>query len=197
MDELLLLLEDLDKCIVGKYVVWGGLMLGLHRDNKPLHWDKDIDICLIDDAYIDYDKLPESIGTQQYYMHEKIYRKGHKIFKPGNRWSEYVSYIRMLPENVGLNRAQLFKIAKETYYQDYIDPEFTEVFIDIDRLSLDSENQYKNKYFPKCYFLKKEIESIQYIDYEDYSIPVPTYLDDICCRHYGKNWDIPDPAWKY
>jgi len=54
-----------------------------------------------------------------------------------------------------------------------------------------------NKYFPKCYFLKKEIESIQYIDYEDFSIPVPTYLDDICCRHYGKNWDIPDPAWKY
>ena len=197
MNELLDLLKDLDKCIVGNYVVWGGLMLGLHRGGKPIENDKDIDICLIDDAYIDYDKLPDSIGTQQYYMHEKIYRRGESTFKPKNKWSEYCSYIRMIPENVGKNRCEIFKIASKTYSEGYIEPEFTDVFIDIDRLSLDSENQYKNQYFPKCFFLKKEISSIQYIEYNDLSIPVPTYLDDVCSRHYGDNWETPNKDWKY
>lgn len=197
MDDLLELLKDLDKCIVGKYFVWGGLMLGLHRDGKPIDGDNDIDIVLVDDAYIDFDKLPESIGCQQYYMHKKIYRKGFPVFKPKNKWNEYCSYVRMLPENVGKNRCQVLREASKSYGDEYIEPYFSNVYIDVDHLRINSDNVYKNKYFPKCYLNKKEVDSIQYVQYASMSIPLPTYLDDVCARHYGESWTMPDPNWLY
>lgn len=197
--DLIDLLKDLSSCIVGKWIVYGGAMLGLHRDGKFLEWEKDIDIVLIDDAYIDYDKLKthESIGVQEYYMHTKIYRKGFPKYKVKNKWNEYVSYIRMLPENVGKNRAQLLKIASQTYSEEYKDSEFTICFIDVETMKLDKDNQYKTKYFPKCYFEKKEIDNIQYIQYGNMSIPTATYLDSVCARHYGEDWTIPNSNWKY
>tara|TARA_R110002050_G_scaffold128705_1_gene250044 strand:+ start:70 stop:663 length:594 start_codon:yes stop_codon:yes gene_type:complete len=197
MDDLLDLLKDLDKAIVGKYFVWGGLMLGLHRDGKPIDGDNDIDIVLVDDAYIDYSKLPESVGSQKYYMQEKIYRRGYPTFKPKNKWTEYISYIRMLPENLGKNRCQILKIASKSYSDEYIKPEFSNIYIDVDYLKLDKDSQYKNKYFPKCYLKEKEIKSIQYVEYASMHIPMPTYLDDVCERHYGETWNIPDANWKY
>ena len=197
MNDLLELLKDLDKAIEGKYFVWGGLMLGLHRDGCPIKNDNDIDIVLVDGAYIDYDKLPDSIGSQQYYMHEKIYRRGHPTFKPKNKWNEYCSYIRMLPENVGKNRCEILKIASDSYAEDYIKPDFSNVYIDVDYLHLDKDSQYKNKYFPKCYLKKEEVDSIQYFDYGGLSLPMPVYLDEVCNRHYGNTWDIPNPNWKY
>ena len=198
-NDLLNLLKDLSTCIVGKWVVYGGTMLGLHRDGKFLDWEKDIDIVLIDDAYIDMDKLKSfnSIGFQDYYMHRKIYRKGFPVFKPKNKWTEYVSYIRMLPENVGKNRAELLKIASQTYSEQCITSHFTTCFIDVENMKLDSDEQYKSIYFPKCYFKKKEIDNIQYIEYGNMSIPLPTYLDEVCARHYGEDWHIPNKDWLY
>jgi len=196
-DNLLNLLKDLGECIEGKWFVWGGLMLGLHRDGKFIKGDNDIDIVLVGDAYIDYDKLPDSIGSEQYYMHEKIYRRGHPTFKPKNKWIEYCSYIRMLPENVGKNRCEILKIASKTYSDGYIEPNFSNVYIDIDYLKLDKDSQYKNKYFPKCYFKKEEVDSIQYFEYEGQSLPMPVNLDEVCRRHYGPSWNIPDPDWIY
>ena len=197
MNDLLELLRDLEKAIVGKWFVWGGLLLGLHRDGKPIDGDNDIDIVLVDDAYIDYSKLSESIGSQQYFMHEKIFRRGHPTFKPKNKWNEYCSYIRMLPENVGKNRCEILKEASKTYSDGYIEPEFSNVYIDVDYLKLDKDSQYKNKYFEKCYLKEKEVSSLQYVEYASMSIPLPCYLDDVCERHYGENWTVPDKNWKY
>ena len=195
-NELLDLLNDLSKAIVGDWVVYGGLMLGLHRDGKPLHWDNDIDILLFDDAYIDFNLLPESVSHQKYYMNNKVYRKNKKIFKPKHDWIEYMSYIRMKPENKGKNRCEIMRIASNTYSNEYIKPEFTEVFIDVETVKLDFD-RYTPKYWDRCYFLQKEINSILYKEYNGMSIPLPNDLDTVCERHYGTDWTTPNPKWKY
>lgn len=196
MDDLTDLLRDLIPAIKGKWILWGGGMLGLHRDGKFIQGDNDLDIVLFDDAYIDFELLPDSIGSQMYYMNLKVYRRGHKIFKPANKWNEYLSFIRMKKENEGKNRCQVMKLASKTYSDEYIIPRFTECFIDVERVHLEND-RYIPKYFRKCYFKKKEIDNIQYIQYENMSIPVPCYLDDVCSRHFGEDWHIPRPDWKY
>ena len=196
MDDLTDLLRDLIPAIKGKWVLWGGGLLGLHRDGKFIQGDNDLDIVLFDDAYIDHDLLPDSIGSQMYYMNLKVYRRGHKIFKPKNNWNEYISFIRMKKENEGKNRCQVMKIASKTYKEEFIIPRFTECFIDVERVQLDGD-LYIPKYFRKCYFKKKEVDNIQYIQYENMSIPIPAYCCDVCDRHFGEDWEIPQPNWKY
>tara|TARA_R110001632_G_scaffold72816_4_gene168036 strand:- start:4188 stop:4781 length:594 start_codon:yes stop_codon:yes gene_type:complete len=197
MEHLSILLNDIIPAIKGKWCLWGGGLLGLHRSGKFIDGDNDLDIILFDDAYIDYNLLDkESIGSQNYYMNQKIYRKGKKIFKPKNKWIEYCSFIRMKDENKGKNRAEVLRIASNTYSQDYIKPEFTECFIDVEYIK-EKDDRYTPQYFRKCYFEKKEIDNIIYKQYGNMSIPIPSNLDIVCERHFGKNWRIPDPAWKY
>ena len=188
-NKLLALLKELSECIVGEWVVVGGAMLGIHRDCKLIEGDNDIDIYLLQGSYIK--KLPKHIGSQSYYMNDKIYYKDEEVWKPKNKWLEYISFVRMKPELKGLNRAELTAIACKTYQQEYIEPEFSDVQIDVHYLREDGTVPYWDKYNLKPIELNN-IEVIEYTDeYTTINLPVPGSLDDVCLRHYGPNWRIP------
>ena len=188
-NKLLGLLAELKECIIGEWVLVGGAMLGIHRDCKLIEGDNDIDIFLLQGSYIG--NLPKHIGTQSYYMDTKVYYKNEPIWKPKNKWLEYLSFCRMKPELKGLNRPQLAAIASKTYKEEYIEPEFTEVHIDVHYLQDDGTVPY----WPKYDLKPEELSNIEYIEYSDefttLLLPLPGCLDSVCNRHYGSTWRVP------
>jgi len=188
-NKLLALLKELSEFIVGEYVLVGGGMLGLHRNGKLIDGDNDLDIYLLPGSYIG--DLPKHIGNQSYYMNDKIYYKNEEIWRPKNKWLEYLSYCRMKPELKGLNRPQLAAAASKTYKEEYIEPEFTSVHIDVHYLREDGTVPFWRKYDLK----PEELSNIQYIEYSDefttLLLPLPGNVDNVCRRHYGENWRVP------
>tara|TARA_R110002020_G_scaffold224651_3_gene434475 strand:- start:1047 stop:1658 length:612 start_codon:yes stop_codon:yes gene_type:complete len=189
-NKLLALLKELSEFIVGEYVLVGGGMLGLHRNGKLIDGDNDLDIYLLPGSYIS--TLPKHIGIQSYYMDTKVYYKNEPPWKPKNKWLEYLSFCRMKPEMKGLNRPQLTAASSKTYKEEYIEPEFTEVHIDVHYLREDGTVPF----WEKKYDLKpEELSNIQYIEYSDefttLLLPLPGSLNDVCCRHYGPTWRVP------
>ncbi len=188
-NKLLALLSELKECIYGEWVLVGGAMLGFHRDCKLIINDNDIDIYLLPGSYIG--DLPKHIGNQSYYMNDKIYYKNESLPKAKNKWLEYLSFCRMKPELKGLNRPQLAAIASKTYKEEYIEPEFTEVHIDVHYLRDDGTVPFWRKYDLK----PEELSNIQYIEYSDefttLLLPLPGCLDSVCNRHYGPTWLLP------
>ena len=188
-NKLLGLLKELNECIFGEWVLVGGAMLGIHRDCKLIEGDNDIDIFLLQGSYIG--NLPKHIGTQSYYMNDKIFYKNEPLWKPKNKWLEYLSFCRMKPEMKGLNRPQLTAASSKTYKEEYIEPQFTEVHIDVHYLQDDGTVPF----WPQYDLKSEELSNIQYIEYYDeYTtllLPLPGNLDGVCSRHYGHNWRIP------
>ena len=134
------ILRNLIDCIEGDWFVCDGALIGLIREGGMLSYDDDIDIYLLPDSKINIDKLKEKeLSYQDYYMCGKVYDKNNEYIKK-NTWLEFVNYNRHLPENYGMNRAELLKASKKHYFNNYIKAEFTYPCIDIFYLKCDVFN---------------------------------------------------------
>lgn len=185
--ELFRLLKELDKCIVGKWCLVGGGLLGLIRDGEFIDWDNDLDIYLLPGSYVDESKISSECGIQKYYMDTKFYFKNEYNYKPKNRWLEFISFIRTTPEMQGKNRAEVLVEASKRYKQEYIKPEFTNIFIDIYNLKEDGTIKYWDNY----YLLPEEFSQLILYEFQNYQIPIPFQSKKVLERHYGPTYLVP------
>ena len=130
-EKLKIMLKDLIPCIEGKWFVGDGALLGLIRKGDLLEFDDDIDIFITPETKINWDKLPDKYNYYKDYICYKIYnglgREPHKI----SPWIRYLQYMRLLPENRGCNRAELFKLASKTYREEMIQMNYKAPWLDI------------------------------------------------------------------
>lgn len=186
-NELLRLLKELDKCIVGKWCLVGGGLLGLIRDGEFIDYDNDLDIYLLPGSYVDLKKIDSQCGIQKYYMDTKFYFKNENIYKPKNRWLEFMSFIRTTPEMKGKNRSEVMVEASKRYKDEYIEPEFTNIFIDIYNLEEDGTIKFWDNY----YLLPEEFSQLILYELLNYEIPIPSKAMEVLVRHYGEDWKTP------
>ena len=191
--------KKLIPCIKGKWFMSDGCLLGHLRHNRSfIPWDTDIDIYLLPGSYIDKDMLKDQgLNHQKYYLCDKIYNKKNPIFKPKNKWTEFLDYTRVLPEHQGFNRYELLKASKLLYKEEYIEPVFTEIHIDVMYLEkYDGDYYYPYNYSNQnftdyiCY-TNDMIRNIYYNEWCGIKVPIPYHTIDVLRMLYGPEW------WKW
>ena len=200
-EKLKIMLKDLIPCIEGKWFVSDGALLGLIRKGELLEFDDDIDIYILPETKIHWDKLPDKYKYYKDYICFKIYnglgRQPHKI----SPWIRYNQYMRLLPKNRGLNRANLLKLASKTYREEKIDMNYKAPWIDIILLEKDVENegQYNLPYIwnkTEFYYTKENLKLD--INYDlGYPINIPHKANEVLERIYGKDYMIEDRNHSY
>lgn len=198
-EQLITMLDDLSKMISGKWFVGDGALLGITRDKKLIEWDDDIDIYLLPDSYI---TIPDKsfYEIDKYYMNDKFYNSLNPRAKL-NSWTQYCSYKRTLPENKGLNRAELAKKVCSTYRSEARNHRFSTPNIDIFYLKYNEEtDEYIIPYWENVItYSYEELDELEFNTDLGISIPVPnpTHAKNILTRQYGKDWWVPNPKFKY
>jgi len=198
---LLELLKDICPMIYGKWFLGAGGLLGITRNKALIDHDHDIDIFLLPGSYI---KLPKTskYKVQKYYMNDKFYDSTRPRTKL-NKWLEYLSFQRLLPENQNINRRKLITNVKDKYRLEFINHEFSLPNIDIFYLTDNPEKKrYEYPYWTDIYNLYYNYDELEVIGANmDLGFMIPTPLPDksetICERHYGSNWRTPDPKFRY
>jgi len=193
--KLLDMLEELIPNINGKWFLSDGGLLGLHRDNKLIDWDFDLDIYILEDTTINLDLT--SLKTQKYYACDKIYKEGN-TFQYANSWLEYIRYKRLLPQYKNLNRAQITKEISHDYKNEKIIKEYTSPHIDIFTLKKEGDKYiYKDGLYSRMFYLQEEIEDLEVIYYNGIAINIPSKTEVILNRLYGSDYMIPNPNYQF
>jgi len=200
-EKLKIMLKDLIPCIEGKWFLSDGGLLGLIRKGELLEFDDDLDIFILPETKIHWDKLPDKYKYYKDYICYKIYnglgRQPHKI----SPWIRYNQYMRLLPKNRGLNRANLLKLASKTYREEVIEMKYKAPWIDIFVLEkdVDSDNYIIPYYFNKdklFYYTKENLELD--INYDlGYPINIPHKANEVLERQYGKDYMIENRNFLY
>tara|TARA_R110000823_G_scaffold4180_1_gene15771 strand:- start:839 stop:1411 length:573 start_codon:yes stop_codon:yes gene_type:complete len=188
--DLLNMLKQLIKCIDGDYFLSDGGLLGIIRQRSLLEHDDDLDIYLLPGSTINFDKLKEyNLDSHKWYSDTKIYSTLNPINKK-NRWIEYCSFIKT--HNLHLNRAEVFKLAKETYRDKFIEPKFTTPYIDIYYINEDLTIDL----WPQTYFFQNEIETTE-TNCLGFPVKIPIGYKNILSRNYGYDWKITKKDFHY
>lgn len=194
------MLQELIPFIKGPWFLSDGGLLGIIRQQDLLDHDDDLDIYLLPGSTIE---IPDdhSLAICDYYMEQKVYRKDEPKFNP-NLWLEYLSYLRCIPVASGMNRAQLFSLAKSRYAVEQVVPEFSKPYIDIFKLKYGDPisyhycipiwTEYKNQYYTI-----KEAESLQESNALGFKVYLPNNPEDVLERLYGKDWRIENQNFLY
>ena len=199
-EKLKIMLKDLIPCIEGKWFLSDGALLGLIRKGDLLEFDDDIDIYILPETKIHWDKLADKYGYYKDYICYKVYnglgRQPHKI----SPWIRYNQYMRLLPENRGLNRANLLKLASKTYREEKIDMNYKAPWVDIFVLEKDKDSD--NYIIPyiwnktEFYYTKENLELD--INYDlGYPINIPHKANEVLERQYGEDWMIENKNFSY
>lgn len=200
-EKLKIMLRDLIPCIEGKWFVADGALLGLIRQGDLLEFDDDIDIFILPETKIHWDKLPDKYNYYKDYMCYKIYdrlgREPHKI----SPWLRYNQYIRLLPEHRGFNRAKLLKLASATYREEAIEMKYKKPWLDIFVLEKDkgSDNYIIPYYFTKdkLFYYTKENLKLN-INYDlGFEINIPNKAEEVLERQYGGEYLIEKRDFLY
>lgn len=193
--ELKEMLKDLSNYIDGEWMVGGGALLGLVRSKDLIEWDDDIDIYLMPDAKIN---LPKECkyAIQEYYMDIKFYLKRNKP-KKRNTWLEYLSYKRICPKQIGLNRPQLTARCSKTYPSESIIPTFTDPYIDIYYLKWDGEKYIVGENWPTIFFSEEEVLPMDTNSDLGFDVPIPNNVHSILKQQFGDNYMTPDKNFNY
>ena len=193
--ELLYILDKLIDCIEGDWFVGDGALLGIVRNGDLIEHDDDIDLYLLPGSKINYEKL-EKVGlkSDHYYLNEKIYNPdGEIVIK--DPWKEYCGIVKLM--NKGLNRADILKLASQSYKTQKKEIIHTYPNIDIFYL-YESDGKYTvSSWEDYVIFEKNEVETL--VKYELYDIPIfiPSFAENILERQYGIDWIIPNKDFKY
>lgn len=188
--DLLDILEDLIKCIDGKWFIGNGALLGIIRQRSLLEYDTDIDLYLLPNSTINFEKLSKyNLDYQHWYSDLKIFSTLNPKNKK-NKWLEYCSYIKT--HNLNLDRPRVFSLAKETYKEKGLQPKFTMPYIDVYFINED----LKVDQWPETYYFQNEIETREYNCFK-FPVNIPIGYKNILNRNYGYKWKEKDPNWKY
>tara|TARA_R110002020_G_scaffold138314_1_gene308176 strand:- start:255 stop:950 length:696 start_codon:yes stop_codon:yes gene_type:complete len=193
LDNLKLLLPCIEPA--NGYFMSDGALLGYIRENGFIKNDNDIDLMFLPGTKINMNKLKQSgLDYQDYYICGKVYDKKDNLYKVKNKWIEFLDYTRVLPEHEGFNRFELLKASKKLYEEEYIEPKFSEPFIDIFYLE-ELDNKYyvpynfKNSHFTSypCYINDSVIKRYKNMFY-DCSVLIPYHTIDVLRMLYGPDW---------
>tara|TARA_R110001606_G_scaffold395713_1_gene568659 strand:+ start:721 stop:1344 length:624 start_codon:yes stop_codon:yes gene_type:complete len=194
------MLQELIPFIKGPWFLSDGGLLGIIRQQDLLDHDDDLDLYLMPHTRIE---IPEdsNLAICDYYMEKKVYRKDEPKFNP-NRWLEYLSYLRCIPEARGMNRRQLFSFAKSRYAIENIEPEFSKPYIDIFELKYGDPLSYHYcipiwTEFKNQYYTIPEVESLEENNDLGFKIFIPKKAEDVLERLYGENWRIENQKFLY
>jgi len=197
MTTLLENLKELIPRIKGKWFLADGGLLGIVREGKLIDFDNDIDLYILPDTTIDLEG--SDFKKQEYYICDKIYNINNDKCKL-NTWLEYMSYIRLLNSDKNLNRSQLMLLAKETYNEKKITPQFTNNHIDIFPIKKMEDNTWRVKndsaFKLSTYLNEEDLELKENYDL-GFKIYIPSNCEKILERQYGKDWRIPNKDFKY
>ena len=196
------MLKNLIPCIEGKWFVGDGALLGLIRQKDLLDFDDDVDIFILPETKINWDKLPNNLKYYKDYVCYKVYDDRNGKSPQISDWIRYNQYIRLLPEYRGLNRAELLHVASKTYKEEKIEKKYTKPWIDIFILEKDVENE--GQYNVPYYFSKDrhDLYTKENLDLKEnydlgFKINIPNKAEEVLERQYGKDWMIENKDFKY
>ena len=193
------LLQALIPCIDGTWFISCGGLLGIVREGDLLEWDDDLDIYIMPDTKINWDKLSTKLNYYKDYMCYKVYDRDGTKTKMPNNWHRYLAWKRSIYEYSGYNRAELAKAVAPFYkYESKADICRTN-WIDIFTLEHDALNdRYKIPFLwgkKEFYFTYKECET-QIDTTLGFNVNIPKNPLDVLQRTYGDNFMVEDREHK-
>ena len=193
------MLQDLIPCIEGKWFVADGCLLGLMRTGDLLDFDNDIDIYILPQTKINWDKLPNKYKHHKDYMCYKIYN-GEDTVPSENEWLRFLAYKRTCYEYYGYNRAELTKSISKDYRKQKVDRKYPGLWIDIFVLVYDNKhNLYRIPYHwngSEFYFTETECDGM-HDNRLGFDMILPKNPKQVLERIYGSNWIIEDRDYQY
>jgi len=190
---LLEILQKLIECIEGEYFVSDGALLGIIREGKLIEYDKDIDIYLLKNSFININKLTKNkLSIVNHYLCDKVFDAKNE--KPIiHKWNEYLSYKKLYYPK--LDRKRLIEKVRATYDEEKKDCIFTNPNIDIFYLNENLSFDYgflsdKYKYYDD------ELFPLQINNTLGFDIYIPNKPIKVLKRLYGTSWNIKNPLFK-
>jgi len=198
-DKLKIMLKDILPCIEGPYIIADGALLGIMREGDLLEFDNDVDIYILPETKINWDKLPNKYKYNKDYMCYKIYNGEDKI-PTENEWLRFISYKRCCYEYLGYNRAELTSAISKDYRKQKIDRQYPNLWVDIIPLVHDNKhNLYRLPYHwngTEFYFTPTECQGM-YDNRLGFDIKIPKFPKQVLERIYGTNWIIEERDYQY
>ena len=197
--KLKIMLKDIIPCIEGKWFVADGALLGIIREGDLLDFDEDIDIYILPETKINWDKLPNKYKYNKDYMCYKIYN-GKDQIPVENEWLRFLAYKRNCYEYLGFNRAELTSAVSKDYRKQKIIRKYPNLWVDIIPLVHDNKhNLYRLPYHwngTEFYFTPDEFKS--HIDNSlGFNIKIPKNPREVLKRIYGSNYLIEERDYQY
>jgi len=196
------MLKNLIPCIEGKWFVGDGALLGLIRQKDLLDFDDDVDIFILPETKINWNKLPNNLKYYKDYVCYKVYDDRNGKSPQISDWLYFNQYIRLLPQYRGFNRAELLQVESKTYKEERIERKYTKPWIDIFILEKDVEND--GQYNVPYYFSKDrhDLYTKENLDLKEnydlgFKINIPNKAEEVLERQYGVDWMIENKDFKY
>ena len=193
------MLKDLIPCIEGPYIIADGALLGLMRTGDLLDFDSDIDLYILPETKINWDKLPNKYKYHKDYLCTKIYN-GKDNVPTENEWLRFISYKRCCYEYLGYNRSQLTSAISNDYKSEKIVRQYPSLWIDIIHLVYDNKhNLYRLPYHwngKEFYFTPDECKGL-YNNSLGFDIIIPRNPKEVLERTYGKEYMIENKDYQH
>mgnify|MGYP003666592067 FL=1 len=200
-NKLKIMLNDLinNNIFDGTWFVADGALLGITREGGLLNHDDDIDIYVLPNTKINWDKLSNKYKYYKDYTCYKIYDRNDERVS-SNEWLRYIAFKRTMPQYYRYNRAQLCRAISGEYEKEKIVRQYPSAWIDIFVLEYDKDHdlyripQHWNG--TEFYFTPKEVEG-QIDNTLGYEIRIPKNHKQVLERIYGSNWIVEDRDHQY
>jgi len=200
-NKLKIMLNDLINSNIfdGTWFVADGALLGIKRNSDLLDFDDDIDIYILPDTKVDWNKLNKKYKYYKDYSCYKVYdRSDERIVS--NEWLRFVAYKRTMPQYYRYNRAELCRAISESYKKEKIERQYPKTWIDIFVLVYDENHQLyripQHWNGTEFYFTKEEVEC-EKDDTLGFTINIPKNPIQVLQRIYGVNWKVEDKDHQY
>ena len=197
--KLKIMLKDIIKIIEGPYIVADGALLGLMREGDLLEFDDDIDLYILPETKINWDKLPNKYKHYKDYLCMKVYN-GEDQIPVENEWLRYVSYKRCCYQYLGYNRCQLTEAIATDYKSEKIVRQYPNLWLDIIPLVYDTNhNLYRLPYHwnkQEFWFTPDEFKS-EINNSLGFDIKIPKNPREVLKRIYGSNYLIENRFHQY